>query len=1255
MYLEINHDVYLDKGPNTFGYISGLFNQSAALYNNLGIELTLSDMYIHDEENVYAGLITTDDLLAQFQANWGNYNGHLAGVLTYQLSGGLAAELGGLCTGNADDGMFVTDIFPDFLNIPAYSFSAMILTHEIGHLLGSQHTHACAWSGGQQIDDCGNVQAVANGDTPEGQACFDPANPLYPTWGTIMSYCANNVEVGTNLNLGFGPEPGNRIINYVAGHSGCASTICDNSPNLTFVENAGTLLVDGTYITISNITVSNEGEGVAAPSKLGFYISADDELSTDDYLVASLAVPSLSKDETQPFDLSVDVAAVNPGIPAGNYFVGIIVDHTDLVSEYDLDNIGYWASPKVTFSGNNLPNLSYGADNTLSVNSPNIALSAEVVNDGELDAGGSTVNLFLSQDAYLFGSQDYWIASVPVPPLSAGEVFPINLNINALAANPNIGPGSYFLILSVDGEFEVEESDESDNAFVWLGANYQVIISGGVYPNLTLYASGYSNEVSGSSIDHSITVFNSETVAAGAAKVAYYLSESFGDYDYLIGTSNIPALGPGGTVQLNFATDVSNSSIPASFYYLEFSIDYQGVIDESNEQDNNWYWLGASERVIISESPYCGSTTLLDEPSGSFSDGSGGNDYSIHTYCQWLIQPTEATESITLSFSAFDTESGYDYVQVYDGSAETATLLGSWSGSGIPGPVVSSGGSMLVRFSSDYSLNEGGFSASYTTAALSTCHDLNTFTFPEGTISDGSGEEDYLNNSDCAWLIQPDEQTGDITLSFEEFDLETGADFLRIYGGKDAAAPLLAQYTGSSLPGEVSYENDTLFLLFESNASIAAGGFMLHYTTSPPLPGATLAGSVKREDGLSVHHTSVFCSGVSSYHSYEDGKFLFDDLPAGENYVLSCKRDFKPKQGVNVMDLLLVQAHILNTIPLNSPYKIIAADVNKSSTVTGLDLANLKQLILGLINSFPNNQSWRFVPQSYVFPNPANPFSAAFPESITLTNLNANLDNQNFVAIKVGDVNLSAQMSATGELEDRYAQNLWLALEDLSSRGGKEIEIWFRASDFAGIGGMQLDLGFDPAYLEFSSFLPGQLPGMDESHLGQTFLEEGILPMVWWEPSGNPGGLNLEDGTALFGLKFNVLKPFDHLGDLLSIHSNRIQSFAAGKNGDELELGLRFSKSEGMAVSAKKLVAYPNRPDPFSASTVLPFVLPEPSTVQLRIFDSAGREWGNLFRDCPAGYQEWVIDGGLLPANGLYFYSLSTQTEIVLDKFILNR
>ncbi|MBK6903901.1 MAG: hypothetical protein IPH04_14155 [Saprospirales bacterium] len=279
--------------------------------------------------------------------------------------------------------------------------------------------------------------------------------------------------------------------------------------------------------------------------------------------------------------------------------------------------------------------------------------------------------------------------------------------------------------------------------------------------------------------------------------MAYYISEDFGDYDYQIGTSNIPALGPGGTASFNFSIDASTLSISPGFYFLEFYIDYEDVVDESNEEDNHWYWAESPHRVLISESPYCGSTTVLDEPSGSFSDGSGGNDYSIHTYCQWLIQPTEATESITLSFSAFDTESGYDYVRCTTDLPETATLLGIWSGSGIPGPVVSSGGACWCGLAATTASTRAVSAPRTTTAALSACHDLNTFTFPEGTITDGSGEEDYLNNSDCAWLIQPDEQTGDITLSFEEFDLETGRlppDLRRKGCRRSAAGPIYRRF-----------------------------------------------------------------------------------------------------------------------------------------------------------------------------------------------------------------------------------------------------------------------------------------------------------------------------------------------------------------------------------------------------------------------------------------------------------------------------
>lgn len=114
-----------------------------------------------------------------------------------------------------------------------------------------------------------------------------------------------------------------------------------------------------------------------------------------------------------------------------------------------------------------------------------------------------------------------------------------------------------------------------------------------------------------------------------------------------------------------------------------------------------------------SNSPnYCEEINVLTESSGEISDGSDANSYANNTYCSWLIEPTDA-DNITLTFSEFNTETDYDGVVVYDGSDNSAPKLGEFSGSDIPSPVVSTGGSMFVEFLSDPALRSGGFTASY--------------------------------------------------------------------------------------------------------------------------------------------------------------------------------------------------------------------------------------------------------------------------------------------------------------------------------------------------------------------------------------------------------------------------------------------------------------------------------------------------------------------------------------------------------------
>ena len=128
----------------------------------------------------------------------------------------------------------------------------------------------------------------------------------------------------------------------------------------------------------------------------------------------------------------------------------------------------------------------------------------------------------------------------------------------------------------------------------------------------------------------------------------------------------------------------------------------------------------------------------------------------------------------------------------------------------------------------------------------------------------------------------------------------------------------------------------------------------------------------------------------------------------GKLVVITPSKNDNPANGVSTYDLVLISKHILALEALNSPYKIIAADINKSNSVTSFDIVELRKLILGIDTAFQNNTSWRFVEKNYVFPNPLNPFQAAFNEKITLPNFLGWADFQDFVAIKIGDLNGSA-------------------------------------------------------------------------------------------------------------------------------------------------------------------------------------------------------------------------------------------------------
>ncbi len=178
--------------------------------------------------------------------------------------------------------------------------------------------------------------------------------------------------------------------------------------------------------------------------------------------------------------------------------------------------------------------------------------------------------------------------------------------------------------------------------------------------------------------------------------------------------------------------------------------------------------------------------------------------------------------------------------------------------------------------------------------------------------------------------------------------------------------------------------------------------------------GADIAGIISTEANLTVGGVEVTLSDdqgatAETFTTQANGLYSFTDVPEGQDYTIAPYKNTNLTNGVTTFDMVLITRHILGVTPLNSPYKIIAADVNKSGTVTTFDLVALQMVILNVSTSYPNgNTSWRFIPADYNFPNPSNPFDPPFPEFIQLLNFTGDRLEEDFVAIKVGDVNNSA-------------------------------------------------------------------------------------------------------------------------------------------------------------------------------------------------------------------------------------------------------
>ncbi len=326
-----------------------------------------------------------------------------------------------------------------------------------------------------------------------------------------------------------------------------------------------------------------------------------------------------------------------------------------------------------------------------------------------------------------------------------------------------------------------------------------------------------------------------------------------------------------------------------------------------------------------------------------------------------------------------------------------------------------------------------------------------------------------------------------------------------------------------SNPLNAGLENSSYELTHETvtNRQVLIGGKVRYYPES-----SSGDPTIKGVPGVAL---SLSGGADESTLSATDGAFGLTPRAAGSFYLTpTFLYSGLPAAGVTTFDISIIRRHILDVTRLDSPYKLLAADVNGSKSVTTLDISWIRKVILDATNAFPAGL-WRGVPSDYVFPDPEHPWDA--PSNRAYTNLLGNRIGQDFIAIKLGDVNSSwTAPSATPALTVQKRTKTLTAgpangpdvvfqIGRSTNSPGETVAAQIKVRGFRYVTSLQFTLGWDAAVLAYKSTGDYGLAALSQGNFGTRSAKQGQLSFSW----DIEQGATLPDDTAIFTVYFQVI------------------------------------------------------------------------------------------------------------------------------------
>lgn len=221
---------------------------------------------------------------------------------------------------------------------------------------------------------------------------------------------------------------------------------------------------------------------------------------------------------------------------------------------------------------------------------------------------------------------------------------------------------------------------------------------------------------------------------------------------------------------------------------------------------------------------------IITAANGTLEDGSGPYNYQNNTSCTYIIaNPFQS--SVEVSINNLATQENHDFLQFWDGQPAEDNLLMSLSGD-MTGSASHTfyTDSLYITFETDDSITGAGWRISFQCDLTGNRCDAIVSLEPTGIITDNSGDDNYMDNSECAWILRP---TGAefITFTFEEFQLSP-EDHLDFYDLSYFPNELLDVFSGNELPGPHTYYTNRIAVRFYSDNDLNDQGFYLTWNAS---------------------------------------------------------------------------------------------------------------------------------------------------------------------------------------------------------------------------------------------------------------------------------------------------------------------------------------------------------------------------------------------------------------------------------------